>query len=186
MNLTLAKTFARPVQNMPEYLAFLEFCETYFRNRGIEHPIVVEIGIQSNLQKRFYEELLGAEHIGIDCSNQYSVPDILGNSHHDTTLAALKEKLNGRSVNLLFIDNGEIRYESIAQDYAMYGPLVSDLIAFHNTAIMNPAWGACRLWRELQVRESRRFMFIEFYRHIPEGEQFHATQMGIGVMVRQA
>lgn len=181
MNLEIAKTFAKPVQNMPEYLAFLEFCEAYFRNRGIERPIVVEIGIQSNCQKPFYEAL-GMEHIGIDCSTQYSTPDILGDSHHESTLLALKEKLNGRPINLLFIDSDH-RYASILKDYAIYGPLASDIIAFHNTAIMNPMWGARRAWLEFMVIEAKRFLFVEFYRHIPEGEQFHATQMGIGAMV---
>ena len=53
-------------QDPYEWKNFLGFCSYYFGSRGISRPLVVEIGIWNGLQRRFYEQLLGAEYIGID------------------------------------------------------------------------------------------------------------------------
>ncbi|GAG26087.1 unnamed protein product, partial [marine sediment metagenome] len=53
-------------QSIPEWRAFLEYVYGYFRARDIKRPVVLEIGSEDNYQRRFYEELLDAEYIGID------------------------------------------------------------------------------------------------------------------------
>jgi hypothetical protein len=62
-----------PVQSPQEWLYFIEFIQAHFQNLypSPKIPVIVEIGIQSNLQKAFYEEFIGAEHIGIDISGKY-------------------------------------------------------------------------------------------------------------------
>jgi hypothetical protein len=52
-------------QREEEWRQFLEVAGAYFENRGIAHPVVVEVGTAQGKQKRFYQELMGAEHIGI-------------------------------------------------------------------------------------------------------------------------
>jgi len=80
-------------QQPQEWRLFLEFVDTYFKNRKIERPIVVELGTAGNSQKKYYEELLGARHIGINISNKRGESDILGNTHDEGTLGKLKSML---------------------------------------------------------------------------------------------
>ena len=135
----------QPGQGTWEWQMFLEFVEAYFKNRKI-NPIVVEIGTRRNRQKEFYEHILKARHIGIDISDHFSKPDILGNSRDPKTLKTLKEMLGGQSINLLFID-GDHSYEAVKSDYEMYGPLVIDIIAFHDISF--PEFKVWKLWKEL-------------------------------------
>jgi len=56
-----------------------------------------------------------------------------GNSHHAQTRESLKRLLDGRGVDLLFID-GDHSYGGVRADFEMYGELVgrNGLIAFHD------------------------------------------------------
>jgi len=143
-DMAMAKT---PAQGVFEWRLFLEFIEAYFKNRSIKNPVIVEIGTRKNKQKAFYEELLGAVHIGIDISPRHSQPDILGDSHDERTLGTLKKMLNGRPVNLLFID-GDHNYEAVKRDYELYAPLVENIIALHD--ISSPKHGVRIFWKELK------------------------------------
>jgi len=135
-----------PSQGALEWRLFLEFIEAYFKNRGIKNPIVVEIGTRRNRQKVFYEELLGAVHIGIDISRKHSMPDILGDSRDKETLETLKTMLNGMPVNLLFID-GDHDYEGVKKDYEIYAPLVENIVALHDISSLKH--GVWKFWKEL-------------------------------------
>jgi cephalosporin hydroxylase len=57
-----------------------------------------------------------------------------GNTHYTATLEKLQEILNGRSIDVLFID-GDHGYDGCRMDFEMYTPLVRDggLIAIHDT-----------------------------------------------------
>jgi len=166
----------QPNQCLEEWKCFLEFVEAYFKNRGITRPIVVELGIEYNYQKRFYEEFLGAEHIGIDIAERRH-PDILGNTHDEETLNRLKAKLDGRAINLLFIDASHV-YEDAKRDYEMYAPLVRNIIAFHDVLHNDPGDKGARvrlLWEEI-MRDENKYMKVVFsLRH---------SYMGIGVMIK--
>jgi len=167
----------RPSQHSGEWRTFLQLCESYLKKHKIEHPIVVELGLFANTQKKFYEQLLGAEHIGINVYNTRCIPDIIGNTHNPETLRMLKEKLNGKPINILFIDAGHT-YRAVEKDFEIYGPLCNDIIALHDinlgrntTKETRQVW---RFWDELKTRECENFSFISIER-----------REGIGVMMRK-
>lgn len=159
-----------PEQQHSEWWIFIGICDMYLRRHKIENPIVVELGIYNNSQKVFYEQLFGAEHIGIDIRTRGSAPDIHGNSQDPKTLKALKEKLGGRRINILFIDASHW-YEGVKKDFEMYSPLCDDIVAFHDTnygrhrrkRANRQVW---RFWDELKaqspmgVGEYKNYLFI--------------------------
>jgi len=161
------KDFTMPSQSVGEWQTYLEFIETYFRNRNIESPMIVEIGVGRGKQKKFYEELLGYNHIGIDFKREKK-PDIVGNSRDPATVDKLKEKLNGREVNLLFIDDGH-EYLEVKTDYELYSPLAKNIIAIHD--ILYKQWQNTvgKFWNELIVenREAQDRIFITLAGYYP-------------------
>lgn len=181
MNLGLFDEFMgkrrMPSQCRSEWLRFLELCETYLKKHEIENPIVVELGIGRNRQKKFYEQLLGAEHIGIDIQIERFPPEILGDTHNPKILKALKRKLNGRPINILFID-ADHSYRAVKRDFEIYSPLCSDIIAFHDIDNgryqRNKRIEVWKFWDELKIRKHEDFSFISI-----EGE------MGTGVMIKK-
>ena len=169
-------------QDLHEWKTFLEFCESYLEKHEIKNPIVVELGIWRDGQKKFYEQLLGACHIGIDSSRKKSKPDIQGNTHDPRTLEALKTKLEGKPIDILFIDASHW-YEDVKKDFEMYSPLCNGIIALHdinNSRYQNKAGSreVWKFWDELKVDLSKRdylFSSIEETRGIA----------GIGLMIRK-
>lgn len=141
-----------PAQSVGEWRAYLEFIETYFRNRNIENPMVVEVGIGRGRQKRFYKELLGYNHIGIDFDKRKN-PDIVGVNGDPTVVDKLKERLRGRDVHLLFIDDGH-SYEEVKNDYKLFSPLAKNIIAIHDIIFEEHQNTVGRFWDEL-VSENR-------------------------------
>ena len=172
----------RPSQHKEEWLAYLEICDTHLKKHSIENPIVVELGVYKNMQKKFYTVLLGAEHIGIDISEKYGIPDIKGDTHDPETLKRLKERLDGRDINILFIDACH-KYYDVRKDFEIYSPLCVDIVAFHDTEIGrrggregHQVW---RFWDELKniaYKNSERLLFSSIQRgHSP----------GIGVIIKK-
>jgi hypothetical protein len=173
-------------QHVPEYQAFLEYAAAYFRIRGIEHPLVVEIGILDGAQRRFYELLLGAEYIGIDI-NPSSPADIIGDSAAAETVFLLQERLAGRPIDLLFID-GLHTYAGAKGDYTTYGPLTRHLIALHDihTPKLYPSdpVDVSRLWAEI-LATNREDTLVTIQHHNPRRpEEFNGRPLGIGVIVK--
>ncbi len=143
-----------PSQSMGEWQAYLEFIETYFRNRGIKKPLIVEIGIGRGRQKLFYEDILGYDHIGIDHKRPRK-PDIRGNSRDPATLNKLKNKLNGREVNLLYID-GRHTYSGVKADYKLYSPLAKNIIVIHDIVFKDHEDTVGEFWEELICQAKKR------------------------------
>jgi len=170
-------------QCRPEWQQFMEYAAGYFRNRQIEHPIVVEIGICANAQKRFYEEIMGAEHIGIDI-NPKTRPDILGDSCSPDTIERLRQRLDGRRINLLFLD-GDHTYDCVKYEYENYGPMTQHLVAFHDLVCTEEGIGVevHRLWREICAAEKVHCL-LTFYRHNDSKTVWPGHEMGIGVVVK--
>ena len=168
----------RPSQNLDEWREFLELCESYLKKYNIRNPIIVELGIFANTQKKFYEQFFGAEHIGIDNrKRKYPIADIRGNTHSPETLGMLKEMLRGRPINILFIDALHT-HEAVRQDFEIYGPLCTGIIAFHDINLGRgkkiedrQVW---KFWDELKVKEHDNFSFFSIER-----------EMGTGVMIRK-
>jgi len=181
----------RPSQHLPEFRTYLELCELYLKRMKIINPLVVELGIYNNAQKKFYEQLLNAEHIGVDASNKRSEPDILGNTHDTKTLKALKEKLNGRPIDILFIDAGH-EYEDIKKDYKMYAPLCSGIVALHDTELRrNTSRTSAQVWRfwdELKEKGRKAIDGHEDYLFVSLHQRHYENwnkNVGLGIIIKQ-
>lgn len=194
MNIKLFDEFMkkenRPSQNYPEFRMFLEFCEVYLKENKVKKPVVVELGAWRNKQKKFYEQFLGADHISIDLHKRGN-PDIKGNTHDPETMKALKKKLDGRLIDILFIDAGH-DYKSARRDFELYSPLCNSLIAFHDIECHRHSgrkdMEVWKLWDELKMkaysgrRSYKRFLFLSIFHYRGAG---NGVQMGIGVMIRK-
>jgi hypothetical protein len=171
MNLVKLNSFPAPFQNPPEWRQFIEFSELYLRNRGVDHPVVVEIGIYQNLQRPFYQEFLNAEHIGVDIESVNSTPDIMGNSTDPNTALALQERLAGRQIDLLFIDGGH-DYGTVKSDYEVYGSMTKHIVVFHD--IYTREVEVRKLWGEIIAGTDKTTMEIR----APQ------SYMGIGMVLK--
>jgi hypothetical protein len=181
-------------QQASEWKNFFEFISSYFEVREIKHPIIVEIGVWYGNQKKFYRELLDAEHISIDIASTWSKPDILGDSCKQSTLNELKNKLRGRQIDLLFID-GWHTYEAVKSDYEMYSPLVKHISVIHDIKTVSipkidvaQPIGVMKFWNELS-KNNEEYTFITFHHH-NKGDSGIFTfnndgrQMGIGMVIK--
>lgn len=191
MNLKLFDNLIRPKglpsQKRSEWRMFLEICEMYLTKHNIENPIVVELGTGRNKQKKFWERLFAAEHIGIDISDKRGIPDILGDLHDPEITEKIKERLGGRPINILFIDANH-SYEAVKRDFEIYSPLCSDIIVLHDIETnryeenkKNEVW---KFWDELRekayrgVEEYKDFLLLSIYQHHIRG------QLGIGMIIK--
>ena len=138
-----------PNQILGEWKMYLQFLQNYCKQFSITNPVVVEVGTQYGHQKAHYEKFLDAVHIGIDISDKYAKPDILGDSHSPATVTALKKMLDGRAINFLFLD-GAHTYADTVSDYYAYGPMATDVIAFHDIRHEKEIG---KLWADLQTAE---------------------------------
>lgn len=168
----------RPSQRKSEWRKFLEICEVYLKKNKIENPIVVELGTWKNKQKQFYEQLLGAKHIGINFRKKRGRPDIYGNTHDPETLVKLKEMLNGRTINILFIDASHL-YKDVKKDYEIYSPLCSDIIGIHDIEThrynQKKEYEVWKFWDELIAQENYKYRIIKDKK----------DHMGIGVIIKR-
>lgn len=170
-------------QDLSEWKMYMEFVQGYFENRSIVKPVVVEIGIMHNAQKPYYEELMNAEHIGIDI-NPNSSPDILGDSHKSRTIRKLKHWLKGREIDLLFID-GNHSYENVKQDYELLGPLTRHIIAFHDIcATVNS--DVLRFWQEISKENGYLTVAFNQYNTQISISDNKFIDMGIGLMIKRS
>lgn len=126
--------------------------------------VIVEIGVHAGGTMYAWSQV-ASDPYGVDTTpsspeliytvtggprDEHGATIIIGNSHDSETLAALREELNGRPVDVLFID-GDHSYEGVRQDYEMYRSLVrpGGLIAFHDIVTVDPSCGVPRLWAEI-------------------------------------
>lgn len=173
-----------PKQHPPEWQTFLEICEMYLRKHRIKDPVVVELGTWRGQQKKFYEQLLGAHHIGIDITDNQSAPDIHGNTHDPKTLKALEEKLEDRAINILFIDASH-QYKNIKRDFEIYSPLCHDIIAIHDIELgryqSERTRGVWKFWDELRLKthkETRSSVFCSASVSVcPLKSEVHPSQL---------
>lgn len=164
-------------QDRVEFKLFIRFVRSFFLTKGIVNPVVVEIGTRRNRQKAFYRSILSARHIGIDISNKFSKPNILGDSHDKKTYLKLIKALKGRTVNLLFID-GDHTYDGVRKDYFQYESLVQrGIVAVHDIACEREGVEVPLFWSNLiQADHLYPYMTIFNWRE--------KDRMGIGLQVR--
>jgi len=94
-------------------------------------------------------------------------------SHRKETLSTVSKLLNGRQLDLLFVD-GDHSYAGVRADFEMYAPFVrfGGVVAFHDIAVQPMPSEVARFWNEIKPH----------YRH---KEILHSTAkdaMGIGVI----
>jgi len=136
-----------------------------------------------NAQKAYYEQLLNAEHIGIDI-NPNCAPDILGDSHKPQTMQELHRLLCRRKIDLLFID-GNHSYESVKQDYDLYAPLTEHIVAFHDIcATVNS--DVRRFWQELSRANGYLAISINRCNTSVSVSDNRFIDMGIGLIIKES
>lgn len=137
------------LQQVDELVLFVEWLERV----GVRLSTVVEIGSHQGGSTAFFCHL--AESVvsvdlpegvggGLPVTRAYQrnmslrtryphFTGILGDSHDLETLIEVKSALDGREVDLLFID-GDHSMTGVASDAALYGPLVrgGGVVAFHD------------------------------------------------------
>jgi len=174
-----------PSQSMGEWQAYLEFIDTYFRNREIKKPMIVEVGIGFGKQKRYYEEILGYEHIGVDISAA-RCPDIVGNSRNPATMVELMKILNGRDVHLVYLD-AKHTYEVLKEDYKIYAPLAKNIIAIHDIVFEDCIRG---FWDELMAKaaksriQDRTFITLTGY-YTKRVDKEYSFGQGTGLILKE-
>jgi len=171
-------------QDWAEWQTFLEFVSGYFFNRDIIKPLVVEIGIAHNEQQAFYREILGADYIGIDIEPN-NEPDIVGDSSDPVTLDKLQRFLEGREIDLLFID-GCHTYEGVKTDYELYTPLVKHLIAFHDVFSLDKkrALGVNRFFYEMATENQHMTAIFHRFNTFASIKENRYMNEGIGVVIK--
>lgn len=107
--------------------------------------------------------------------SQCKVTSLAGDSHDANFLETVKNNLNGKKVDFLFID-GDHTEEGVKQDYEMYSSLVRSggLIAFHDILEKQP------------IPQNQVYYFWDKLKRTVKHEEFihdaEQTGFGIGVM----
>ena len=166
----------KPWQEPEEWRCYLEFCYAYFQTHEIARPVVVELGIASNRQKKFYQELLNADHIGID-NNPRRSPDILADTHSKEAKEQLLRTLGRRTIDLLYIDAGHL-YEDAKMDLEQFGPMSRHLVAMHDVCHSDPKRP------EVQVKKLWDEICSGWTTHTKIAINSKPNHMGIGILIR--
>lgn len=167
------RLWVSPSQDRDEFFSFIEIAEKYNLNT------IVEIGAEYGGTLRFWDYLLGKGGllISIDITPQIRwdikqsgnrIEVVVGNSQEEIIRDKVGNLLNGRGIDLLFID-GDHRYECVKKDYENYSPFVrkGGLIAFHDIMLklafefspdMQPNGTVARFWQELKVENKREIV----------------------------
>lgn len=190
-----------PSQEKMEYFLFLQFAKNYLDLRGVVKPMVVEIGVRGVKQSAYYRQLLNADYIGIDIEPKPYDFIICGDSTKQSTVDELKNRLNGRSIDLLFID-GWHTYDVARSDWEKYSLLTKHIVAIHDikwlinyypdSKKINPngdTESVYRLWKEIEDQQKYATMtfkvpsFIEVMNNDNTVNGRYYGDSGIGVVM---
>jgi predicted O-methyltransferase YrrM len=92
--------------------------------------------------------------------DQQRLEVVRDNSHDPRTMKKIRQLLDGRPLELLFID-GDHSYQGVKADFELYSPLVSPegVIAFHDIVPGPSSGGVPQFWQELkQTRLATEFV----------------------------
>jgi len=115
----------------------------------------------------------------------FSLPEqklylLRADSHSQETLGKIKNILDGRKVDFVFID-GDHTYEGVKRDFEMYSPLLSSsgLLAFHDI-VVHPEEVGCevsKFWGEVTASTK--------YKHTLIVNDPKQTSCGIGILTEE-
>jgi len=116
---------------------------------------------------------------------EFSLPEqrlylLRADSHSQETLGKIKNILDGRKADFVFID-GDHTYEGVKRDFEMYSPLLRSggLLAFHDI-VVHPAESGCevsKLWEEISASTK--------YKHTLIVDDPKQTSCGIGILTQE-
>ncbi len=166
MNLTIFNRLMRAKETRrhpPEWKMFMEVCGVHFKQKKIKNPVVMELRQEEDSQRDFYEQLFGAECIGL-------------------------ENLGMRRIDVLSIAGGS--YREVKSNLELYSPHCNGIIAIHDIESCRykkrktaESW---KLWDELKAlvtcgaKEYENFLFLTIHR-----KRIRGNQRGIGVIIKQ-
>lgn len=168
----------KPSQDFNELQSFFELAKTY------NPQVIVEIGLERCGLLQLWDKVFSPELvIGIDDTQQVAeiaagIEDLKAVviapaiSQDETTYEHVKTILDGRQIDLLFIDGGHT-YVEVKADFEMYSELVADggIVVFHDIAVSNDNPSFCevqRYWDEIKESYER----TEFRRSVGIGVIF--------------
>jgi predicted O-methyltransferase YrrM len=158
--------------------------------RGREMGTVVELGSERGGTLWMWSALAASDAliISVDLDRPSVLPArgsqivefVQGNSHDRSTRARVEQVLQGKPIDLLFID-ADHGYESVRADYELFAPLVrpGGVIGFHDILTPHPS-EVGRYWNELK-RENRH-RAREFVDHRDVRSRGRGAWGGIGVL----
>ena|SRR3990167_2056888 len=162
-------------QRIDEGIWFYRHVESIIPN------VIVEIGVKEGGNLKILSSHLnkGDLLIGIDQRKKESIPwkmddarcqvrYIEGDSHSKETISQIVSILDGRLIDVLFID-GDHSYTGMLQDHADYSPFVrhGGIIAFHDIYYLEDV---AKAWQSL---EGRKFEF-----------ERNQSSIGIGFIIK--
>ena len=100
---------------------------------SIDEPGAPNCGGQTDIERQFYSSFI---------SPGQRIEFIPANSHFHTTMKKLEGILDGKKVDVLFID-GDHSYGGVKIDFEMYAPFAANdgIITFHDIRLMPKYWG---------------------------------------------
>lgn len=178
----LASHFFRPMQKRSEVLRLVEVvralrpetvCEIgaagggtafLFAHASAPDALIVSVDLNFVESRR--------EAVASFARRDQNVVCMQGDSHDAATLEAVRARLGGRPLDLLYLD-GDHSYEGVASDFASFAPLVREggLIVLHDivpdfktrygVATVSYTGGVPQFWSELKAERARVEEIIE-------------------------
>jgi cephalosporin hydroxylase len=178
----LGSHFFRPLQKRSEILRLLEMV------RALRPSNVCEIGAAGGGTAFLFAHAAAPDATIISVDMNFSaarreavasfarrgqrIVCLQGDSHDSATLDAVRSRMGGASLDLLYLD-GDHSYEGVAADFQMYAPLVrrGGLVVFHDIVpdyrtlhgieTVSNTGDVPRFWRELKSAGARVEEIIE-------------------------
>ncbi len=161
-------TDAQLTEMMQKYQAEQREAEVIWFYRAVERikpSVIVEIGIKEGGNLKILSTHLGANGLAVGIDPRQEIPwamddadccvrHIRGDSHAPETVTALTALLDGRSIDVLFID-GDHSTDGMLADYHDYSPLVRSggIVAVHDIFYLKEVTAA---WAQIPASAGER------------------------------